>query len=156
MSHGTARAAAAVLGCALLGGCAGTVQVTPLATGQVAVAAYELRGRDPAVLLAEAGRLCHGAGVVVRQSGMSRQLLGSDGLVGHWLNQASELVLLPTREAQLMVRCEPQPDSERLLPAPSMSAPTPASTYASQRSTGRGASTRTGPAKADSAVPYGY
>jgi hypothetical protein len=161
--------AAAGAACALLQGCAGNVQVTPLATGQVAVQAFELRGREPAVLRAEAARLCQGKGAVLRESAMLQQLQASDGRIGHWLNQASDWMLLPTRESQLMVRCEPQPERERLAPPmPAGADLLPAAPYPGQRAGGRGGyspqssgksspnASATASAGADSAVPYGY
>lgn len=109
----------------LVAGCAAPLRVTPLATGQVAVRAYELRGDDPERLRAEALRLCGGtSATVLRESYASRELPVPDG-AGRMLRAATAVQAAldpPRREAQLEVRCPTDPQRAELIarytPAP--------------------------------------
>ena len=151
-----------------LTGCASSVQVTPLATGQVKVQAYELRGADPASLRSEAARLCGGTGAVLRESESARQSVAGDGRWQHWWSAASNWVTQAPREAQLMVRCDEQALRERVastapaanpVPGPSgaLAAGTPAASPArSAVSSWLDWLVRRKPPPVDSAVPYGY
>lgn len=111
--HGSAAVVMVVL-CSITG-CAATLKVVPLATADVAVAAYELRGDDVARLRDEAARLCGGEADVLRESYAAQSRPAPDsGRISAWLHTASQWVDPPNRQAQLMVRCAGNPERTRL------------------------------------------
>jgi len=128
--------------CCVLMGCASPVTVQPLATGQVQVQAFELRGTDSQTLRQEAARLCAGAGEVLRESAASHQPPPPEGRVARWGRWLGEAVIPPERHAQLVVRCAPQAERNRLSAAGALPGGAAAATGAS--------------ATSDRNVPYGY
>ncbi|OYV02457.1 MAG: hypothetical protein CFE45_00215 [Burkholderiales bacterium PBB5] len=126
----------------MLLGCASPVTVMPLATGQVQVQAFELRGTDSQTLRQEAARLCAGAGDVLRESAASRQPPPPDGRVALWGRWLGDAVMPSERHAQLVVRCAPQPDRRHLSAAGAQPGGAAAFTGSS--------------AMSDRDVPYGY
>jgi hypothetical protein len=140
--HGAAAWARCACLCSLLMGCASTVTVQPLATGQVQVQAFELRGSDAQTLRQEAARLCAGPGEVLRESAASRQPPPPDGRLARWTRWLGDAVVPPERHAQLVVRCAPQPDRSQL------------STHGASPASGSAYAGTT--AGSDRDVPYGY
>ena len=112
--NGLARLALLAL---LLDGCAGVIDVQPLATGRVTVAAYALRGPELAGLRREAARLCPLGGEIQRQAGRDPWPVGPADPLRDLMDIASELFDPPQRAAQLVVICAESPDAA-LLPAP--------------------------------------
>ncbi len=116
----------ALLAWASLQGCASLVEVRSLATGRVAVSAYELRGNELAPLQREARRLCPQGGEILRQSGRDLVPEHDEGRVRRWLNNTSEWFDPPTRNAQLVVVCKVAPDDAVLASSAAASAATAA------------------------------
>ena len=157
-SAGGCRAAAVLPIAVALAGCASSVVVTPMATGQVAVQAFELRGPDAQQLRQEAGRLCMGRGEVLRDSAQQRYTPTPEGRVGRWWQAAVDAVTPSDRHAQLVVVCQAQPARELVAASPPAALPVDESPglFSSlwRRVTGkRGAAA---PAAVDAAVPYGF
>ena len=120
----------------LVMGCAATVEVRPLATGHVDIAAFELRGNDLAPLRREAQRLCPAGAEVLRQavSGTSRVDM-DDSFVSRWWVPLSLKLDAAATHAQLTVLCRPAPQDRVIdaarLPAQGLSrTPTTAQTDA--------------------------
>ena len=174
--RGTAMATVAACA-AMAAGCASPVKVVPLATGQPATQAFELRGSDPNRLRAEAARLCDGTGDVLRDSHQGAEPDQPNGRLARWMRQAGDFFSTADREAELVVRCSARPDRDRLtawLPPPSAAASpatgpemagatvskskTAQAATASSAGRGRGPSvSRSKNTKAiDADVPYGY
>jgi hypothetical protein len=93
-----------------MAGCAATVEVRPLATGRVDIAAYELRGSELAPLRREAQRLCPAGAEVVRQTVSGTTSVDMEDTVwSRWWVPMS-LKLSPTAtHAQMTVQCRPAP-----------------------------------------------
>ena len=100
----------------LLGGCAGVIDVQPLATGRVTVSAYALRGPELAGLRREAARLCPLGAEIQRQAGRDQRPVDPAGSRRDVIDIASDLFDPPQRTAQLVVVCAEAPDAA-LLPA---------------------------------------
>lgn len=87
-------------------GCSSLIDVRPLATGRVDVAAFELRGPSLQPLRREALRLCPQGADVLRQTVSDQRPELDAGRIHRWLNTAAAWVEPPVRQAQLMVVCK--------------------------------------------------
>ncbi len=96
-------------------GCA-VVDVRPLTTGRVDVAAYELRGPALAPLRREAQRLCPQGADILRQTNRDQLPADEAGRVGRWLQTAAAWVEPPRRAAQMMLVCK-ESAADLVLPA---------------------------------------
>ena len=104
-------------------GCAATVEVRPLATGRVDIAAYELRGSDLAPLKREAQRLCPAGAEVVRQTVSGTTSVDMDETAwSRWWVPLSLKLNSPVTQAQLTVQCRPAPQ-DRVIDAARLPAP---------------------------------
>ncbi len=108
------RLALLVLPALLLIGCAGVIDVQPLATGRVTVAAYALRGPELAGLRLEATRLCPLGGEVLRLAGRNQRPVDPAETRRDVMDIARELFDPPQRAAQLVVMCAEAPDAALL------------------------------------------
>jgi hypothetical protein len=99
-----------------LGACGSVIDVLPMATGRVDIAAYTLRGPELAPLRREAARLCPQGGEILRQAGRDQRPADDDGQWSAVANATSALLSPPKRLAELVVVCKPDPDA-LLLPA---------------------------------------
>lgn len=162
-----ATSTACLAGTVLLCGCAAPLRVTQLATGQPTVAAYELFGDNLAQLQSEAARLCGGQAEVLRESSSRREWPASDdvGRLARMWRVAQQTMDPPRGDAQLMVRCAPNPDRSRLVaklpqyePVP-LAGDAPAKPWwsflAFWRKPAAAAKTNSGSDPA-AAIPYGY
>ncbi len=118
----------------LLVGCAGTVQVQPLATGRSAVQAYVLTGVDPQALRHQAQRLCPLGADVLRQATARAP---AEKINSRWraaLAHTAAWLEPPQPAAQIVVVCAASAEQARVeppaAPAPA-AAPKPPKTAAS-------------------------
>lgn len=100
-----------------MAGCASSLDIRPLATGRVDLAAYELRGQDLAPLQREAQRLCPAGAEVLRHAvaGQTRQI-DSSSPVSRWLGQAGRWMDPPQAQAQMVVLCRAMPQDSLIAP----------------------------------------
>lgn len=106
----------------VLGGCAATLHVQPLATGRNDMAAYALTGADLDMLRREAQRLCPLGGDILRQAGAHQRMHKPDSRWRAALTTAARWADPPDATAQLMVLCRQDSEHNRI----SASAPKPA------------------------------
>ncbi len=117
-------AGATGLACAWLAGCSAVVDVRPLATGRVDVAAYTLRGPDLAAVRREAERLCPQGGEVVFQASRGQRLVPADGRAARWLQQGTSWLEAASDQSQMTVVCGDLPGNRQLLATPAANPPT--------------------------------
>ena len=110
---------ALVLAALLASACGSVVEVRPLATGRIDVAAYELRGAALVLLKREAQKQCPQGAEIQRQAGRSehRPAPPADaGRLRRWAHASADWLAPPKRDAQLVVVCKESP-GDLLLPA---------------------------------------
>lgn len=114
-----------------LTGCASTVRVQSLATGQADVQAYQLFGTRLDDLRGQLARLCPRGAEVLRVADAHQQTVAaSDGRVARWVAALTEQATPQNSRAQMLVLCAPESPAartDRLAAAGRTSAAAPAS-----------------------------
>lgn len=121
--RGCGRAGLLALSLPLVAACSAVVDVRPLATGRVDVAAYTLRGADLAPVRQEAERLCPRGGEVVYQASRGQHKVPAEGRVNRWLQTGTAWLDTPRNQVQMTVVCNEMPGDRVLMATP---APRPA------------------------------
>lgn len=118
---------ALVLTALLTSACGSVVEVRPMATGRIDVAAYELRGGDLVLLKREAQKQCPQGADILRQAGRSEHRPAPPAHAGRlrrWAHAGGDWLAPPKRDAQLVVVCKESP-GDLLLPAEAEAAADP-------------------------------
>lgn len=116
-----------VLAALLTSACGSVVEVRPMATGRIDVAAYELRGGDLVLLKREAHKQCPQGADILRQAGRSEHRPAPPAHAGRlrrWAHAGGDWLAPPKRDAQLVVVCKESP-GDLLLPAEAEAAADP-------------------------------